>query len=151
MQTILNTIYNELNKSSELKYVKSITLCEDITSVVDKGKFPFVNIEGDSKSYDDIEGFDDSIQRETYKIIIQCATKHTEKKSSVMGKSPDFKGIWELCEDVYNVIIDYCESTENTTSDLRIGKKPALLQRTWIMQDKSFMAGCEFTLELYHD
>lgn len=151
MNTILNTIYNELSKATSLKYIKSITLCDDISTVVDRGKFPFVSIDGGAKSYDDIDGFDDAIQRETYSITIQCATKHIEKKTAVLGKSPDFKGIWELCDDVYNVIVDYCESTENTTTDLRIGKKPAILQRTWIMSDKAFMSGAEFTLELYHD
>jgi hypothetical protein len=151
MNTTLNTIYNVLNKASDLRYVKSINLCEDITTVIEQGKFPFVNISGDVKAYDDIEGFDDSIQRITYKIIIQCATKHAEKKTCEMGKSPDFKGIWELSDEIYNAIIDYCESTENTTTDLRIGKKPTIQQRTWIMQDKSFMSGAEFTIELYHD
>lgn len=140
-----------MQKSTHLKYIKSFNLCEDVSLLPEKGVFPFVNIDGESKGYADIDGFhQDVAERKTYKIIFQFATKHAEAQTAVLGKT-DFKGIWELQNDIYDTIKDYIAENKFNSTSISMYKKPVVFQRTWVMSDKRYMAGAELSVEVYQD
>ena len=151
MKTFIENLKTYMQTDSTIKYVKIITDNEDIEKLVSAGKFPFINVKGDSIKYEDIEGFHPDIGEKTiYKIIIQFAVNHKEKKVSIMG-TKDTKGIWELANDINTVINNYITSTKYDTSPIYINNKPTVFQRTWKMKDSKWMAGSELVIEFKQD
>ena len=148
MKTTLTGLYNYFQKAAGLKYVRSITVCDDMNKLIEAGKFPIINIEGTKKAYQEFEGFHpDTAEQPVFNVIIQFATKHAEYKTATMGKA-DVKGIWELSDDIYDTIRDYLESIKRTSGSLSIVKKPSIYSRTWTMADREYMAGADLTIDL---
>jgi hypothetical protein len=150
VKKILNRIGEVIKTSDALAYVKSLSLCEDVDTLVEKGKFPFINLEGETISIQGIDDFDNDAERETYKITIQFACKNPVKKVCVLGTA-DCKGVWDIAHDIYTAIKNHINAVRNTGDELTLAKRPVIQQRTWVMQDAKYMAGAEMTIELSRD
>jgi len=150
MKIFTENLFKYLERSDTLKYIKIIDLCSDPGQLVDSGKFPFISLEPDSKSVSDIKDFHkDDGNTNIYKIIISFATSHTKKKTSIMGTT-DFKGIFDIANDINTTIEAYIESVKYA-EHISIHEKPIVYQRTWQSKSSKYISGSELIIEFKQD
>lgn len=151
IKSLINGLKTQLSDYSGLSYASdSGHVVQDPYELVKKNSFPFFNIEPIGETIDKVDSVSfREMERTTYTIIIQLATRSLKKNVAILGDN-NITGILDFIDDVWEAI-----KSDRTIGGVVNGITPGTSIGIDIIElddgERSFTAVAEMTIEFYTD
>lgn len=148
--TIITAIYNAVNNSTAIMtYIKSLTMYEDIFTIEDSGKFPYINIDCEDIKIVDADNIDKrNLERHIMPVVFIFGVRNV-KKSLIKKGDASFKSLFDIFDDLKALI--YSDPTFSKAVNSR-NYRPDFTSDVSQQQDGQFWIGrAAMIFEVYKD